>query len=118
MSLSVPMSSQNRKIWEKIKFAFRVTPSEPLSEQDLELIGRIAGHIHRRGLAAPAILALQSVKPLNFLGSQVMIAMKPIVEMLISGEEYERFSAIIERRDGFEMFIERIERLESTSKDE
>ncbi len=115
MNSSGDDSNRRGRLWDKLRYAFRVKPREPLSEEDLELIRKVAGKIHEKGIATPAILALESVRPLNFLGSQVMVAIEPVVKMVISIPEYNRFSAIMERRDGFELLIENLEKLEDNS---
>ena len=46
-----------------------------------ELIAKIARGIARRRLAFPAILALESVKPLNYLASQALIVRTPALGM-------------------------------------
>lgn len=107
------MSTQSQSIWERIRYAFQVTPAEPLREADVELLERVAKHICRRRMGAPAILALESMRPLSFLGSQTMIALKPFVDMLVSAEDYERLTAILERRDGVPRLIACIEQMES-----
>jgi len=113
LNTSGSTSNRRQRIWEKLKFAFRVRSSKPLEAEDLEMIDRVAATIHKRGMGTPAILALQSVRPLNFLGSQAMVALQPFAELFLSKDDYERFAAIIERRDGFAKFIERFEELES-----
>lgn len=113
MSLCAPESPRPRRLWDKIKYAFQLGPSEPLSAEDEALLRGIAGKIQSRRMAAPAILALQSMKPLNFVGSQALVGMQPFVELFISREEYERFAAVVERRDGYERLIELIEREKS-----
>lgn len=100
-------------MWEKIRYAFQVAPAEPLGEEDVELLQRVAGRICRRGMSAPALLALESARPLSFLGSQVMVALKPFVEMLLPWRDYGRFAAILERRDGIVKLITCIEQAES-----
>ncbi len=113
MSLCAPESPRLRRLWDKIKFAFQLGPSEPLSAEDEALLRGIAGKIQSRRMVAPAILALQSMKPLNFIGSQALVGMQPFLELFISRADYERFTAIVERRDGYERLIELIEREES-----
>lgn len=113
MTLCVLMSPRTQQLWRKIKYAFRVTPEEPLREEEVELMRRLAGQICRRGMSAPAILALESARPLGFLGSQALIALKPFLELLVSRRDYERFISILERRDGVARFITCIEQAES-----
>ena len=113
MSLFSHTSTRRQRTWEALKFAFRVSPSKPLGEEDLQLLESVAEAICSRGMAAPALLALESSRPMSFLGSQALVAIKPFVDLLVSTEKYDRFTAILERRDGIEALIDRIGRMES-----
>ena len=48
----------------------------PEDEQEA-LLTKVATEIVRRRLTVPAILFLETCKPLNFIGSQMLIALKP-----------------------------------------
>ncbi|HID94498.1 MAG TPA: hypothetical protein EYP53_00380 [Candidatus Latescibacteria bacterium] len=81
-------------------------------QRQKELVGRLARAIVQRRLTAPAIFFLESVKPMNFLGNQVMIFFEPIVRSLFSFAEYSEFAALLQDRDCLEKLISEIERLE------
>ena len=57
----------------------RVLEDIPEPEQRA-LLEKAATWIVRRGLTAPAILFLEIGKPLNFLGSQLLIAFSPFIQ--------------------------------------
>ena len=90
-------------------YAFGVESEEVLSEEDLALLDRAAGFVLKKGMATPAILFLESMRPLNFMGSQVMIFLQPIVASFFSTREYEQLAQILERRESIGLLIERIE---------
>ena len=97
---------------EKLKFAFAVKPSPDksgLSEEEMQLLSRIARELQARGLEAPAIMALESVRPLSFLGAQGMVALRPIVGAFFSTLDYDRLARVLERRDGMERLIRMLE---------
>ena len=88
---------------------------------DQEILDRLASWIVARRLTAPAILFLESHRPLSFVGSQAMIAASPIVHFFetflqgLAGPGYEhalyrRFAEMMESRDNLERFIIAIER--------
>ena len=52
----------------------------------------------RYRMTVPAILFLESVKPLSFVGSQALYFFEPMVRALFAVPEYERFAAMMERR--------------------
>lgn len=61
-------------------------------------------------MAVPAILFLESVKPLSFVGSQAMYFFEPMVRALFAVPEYERLAALMERRESVEALLVAIER--------
>ena len=63
----------------------------------------------KRRLTAPAILFLEMCKPLNFLGSQVLIALNPFVQAVFNTTEYQKFALIIEKDANVELLIRLIE---------
>ena len=82
---------------------------EPLSEEELALLDKAAGFVVKKRMSAPAVLFLESLQPMNFLGSQIMVFLQPIVASFFSPLEYERLARILERRESIGLFIERIE---------
>jgi hypothetical protein len=92
------------------------TPSPPagaadarLSPEDERLLDRLAEFAVSRRMTVPAILFLESVKPLSFLGSQALYFFEPMVRALFTVPEYERFAALMERRENIEVLLVKIE---------
>jgi hypothetical protein len=83
-----------------LRHAFALGPEgEPLSAEDTALLGRVADAIVKRGLAAPAMVFLESVGPMNFLGSQALHFFTPLLEVAFPQREVERIARLLERRD-------------------
>lgn len=82
----------------------------PFAPEDDALLERLAEKVMGYGLAVPAIFFLESVKPLNFVGSQVMLFMGPLVTAFFPGAQYQRLSELLERRDTLEALIRKLER--------
>ena len=80
----------------------------PESEQRA-LLEKVATWIVRRGLTTPAILFLETGKPLNFLGSQLLIGFGPFIQAIFKGDEYQKFALILEKDANVELLIELIE---------
>ncbi|HAV92600.1 TPA: hypothetical protein DCW38_05405 [candidate division WOR-3 bacterium] len=93
-----------------------VTASEISSDRKKEIISKIAKNIVLRGLTAPAIMFLESVKPMNFLGSQVMVFFEPIILTFFNISEYREASLMFEERDTIEKLINEIENQENEIK--
>ena len=84
----------------RVKHAFAVEPDgQPLSPEDLALLERVAATVVERGMATPAILFLESVGPMNFLGSQALHFFTPILEVVFAQRDVERVALLLERRD-------------------
>ena len=81
-------------------------------EEQRELLGRVAERIAARGLATPAIFALESVRPLTFLASQALVVLGPIVQALLSLKEYDLFCDALEDRANLDWLIARLEEAE------
>ncbi|MBM3213781.1 hypothetical protein FJZ36_02550 [Candidatus Poribacteria bacterium] len=96
-------------------------PSLPVSAEEIppeeasQLLDRMADAIVRRGMSAPALFALEMCKPLNFVGSQVMIALSPIVTAFLDRESYRKVALLLERDEHLEGLLQRIERLEAVA---
>lgn len=87
----------------------RVLEDIPEAEQRA-LLEKLAHWIVRRQLTAPAILFLETGKPLNFLGSQLMLAFSPFVQAFFKGEQYHKLALILEKDENVEMLIQLIEK--------
>jgi len=84
--------------------------SEPqVSPEDLELLDRLAARVVELHMEVPAILTLESGKPLSVLAGQAMIFFEPFVQSLFSFPDYRRYASLIERREAIEALIVRIE---------
>jgi hypothetical protein len=81
----------------------------PLTELQDQAVEKVARLTVRFGLTVPAILFLESMKPMSFVGSQAMLALSPFVNVLASRAEWDALQALLEDRRGIEVVIRRIE---------
>jgi hypothetical protein len=81
----------------------------PLSAEDEALLDRLAARVLELHMEVPAILALETAKPLTVVASQALIFLEPMIQSLFRFSEYRRFTTLIERRDVMESLIRRIE---------
>lgn len=82
---------------------------------DEELLDRIARSIVKWGMTVPAIFLLESSKPLNFVGSQFLHFLSPIVHTVLNAQDLDRLAVLLERRDTVEDLIRRIEKAEAAA---
>lgn len=88
-------------------------PLDPeLAERVNALIQRVAGEVVRRRLATPALLVLETAKPLSFLGNQALVFMEPLVRAFLPAPDYDLFVKLLEDRSRVERLIEVIEERE------
>jgi len=112
------VSDVKQGFWDKVKYAFQTEDEskQKFSEEETALLTKVADAVVKRRLAAPALMFLESVRPLNFLGSQAMVFFQPIVSLAISTKEIELLAQILERRSSIPLFIELIEKREEDVK--
>ncbi len=91
-------------------FATDITP-----ERRTEIITRIARKTVDLRLTPIAIVILETIKPLSFLGSQLMVFFQPIVTAIFPFYQYEEIAALFEDRKNIELLIQTIEQLEENS---
>jgi hypothetical protein len=84
--------------------------SPPLSDEDQALLDRVATRVLDLHMEVPAILALESARPLTVIAGQSMLFFEPFVLAMFRMPDYRRFAALIERRDVIEELVQRIER--------
>jgi len=102
------------KTWDRVRAGFRhafavQTSAETFTDEDRTLLERIADAVVRREMAAPATVFLESLGPMNFLGSQALHFLTPILEFALNARELERAARLLERRDTIPRLITMIE---------
>ena len=80
------------------------------SPEDEEKAKQLAQKIVDRGMALPAILFLESVRPLHFIGGQFMHFMAPISGVVVGKWDLDRVGDFLEHRGAVPFVIEEIQR--------
>ena len=96
----------------------KTAPPGARTPEDDRLFDRIAEATVRYRMTVPAILFLESMKPLSFVGSQALYFFEPMVRAIFTVPDYERFAALMERRENFEALLVAIEQKDETSRRE
>lgn len=86
-----------------------MAPEPEVAEDDVALLDRLAVRLVELRLETPAILALESARPLSFVAGQAMIFLEPIVQSLFRLPDYRRFATLVERRECLGVLVDRIE---------
>ena len=95
--------------WFKQAFAISKPGSVPLTPHQEEIIDRLAVKVVEWQMSVPAVLFLESVKPLNYVGSQILVFFSPIVNTVFTVPDYNEFVALMEERGNVEVLLKRIE---------
>ena len=86
-----------------------------LTPEQQEILDKIAKKVVLWKMSVPAILFLESVKPLNYIGSQMLVFFEPFVQTLFSWKDYDEFRKMMEERENTERLLQTIEKFDSES---
>jgi hypothetical protein len=88
-----------------------------LTPDEQEMLRALAQKVVDWHMTVPAILTLESVKPLNWIGSQAMVFFEPFVTAIFSKplsiKNYNLFRQMMERRENVERLLQKIEELDA-----
>jgi hypothetical protein len=82
---------------------------EEINEDDRALLAKLSDWLVERRLETPAILFLESVRPLSFVGAQGMYFLEPFARAIFNVKDYERLARMLERRSNLEVLVRTIE---------
>ena len=81
----------------------------PLDPKKLEVLDKVADFITKRDLGLIAVLTVESMRPLHFLGAQALLFFEPFLNMLVNDEKIRLFRESFEDNTYVDYFLERIE---------
>lgn len=103
------------------KQMFSSSGSDPAKEtnkippEEDAVLEKVAEKVIQWRMAVPAIMFLESVKPLNYIGAQAMVFFQPIVQSVFTIKDYDDLRQALERRENIENLLQKIERLDAFS---
>ena len=80
-----------------------------LTEEQLEIIERNAKYIVKKGMGTIAILFIDSMKPLSFVGSQMLQIANPILTLIPYFKDFDKVAEMMEDKENVNYFLNRIE---------
>jgi len=104
MPFRLPFSSEPKAVGKEEK---ELTPEQQ------EIMDKIAKKVVLWKMSVPAILFLESVKPLNYIGSQMLVFFEPFVQTLFSWKDYDEFRKMMEERENTERLLQTIEKFDA-----
>jgi len=85
----------------------------PIPDAEDRVLEKVAKKVIMWRMATPAIMFLESVKPLNYIGAQTMVFFEPIVQTIFNFTDYDTFRAAMERRENVENLLQKIEKYDA-----
>ena len=106
------MSTTTR--WQRVQGsrgnAFAVESGPPrLTPEDEALLDRLADAVVRRHMETPALLFLETTRPVSYLASQWLHFLEPFATQVLNRQQYGRLACLLERRGTPEELMRRIE---------
>jgi hypothetical protein len=88
-------------------------PKDPLSKEEQDLLDRLAIQVVKRSMTVPAIIFLESVKPMNYIASQTLVFFEPIIQSVFNFRDYNTLREALEKRQTIEILLRTIEEKDS-----
>jgi ASC-1-like (ASCH) protein len=90
----------------------------PLPEEEQLVLDKIARKTVQwgAGMTVVAIMTLESMKPANFIMSQVLVFFEPIIQSVFTIKDYDTFRSALEKRETIEILIQKIEEYDVIAK--
>jgi len=100
-------------MWNWLKHAFAVEPPGPAAPDPAQaaVIERLLREVVRREMSTPALLFLESVRPLNGIAAYAMHFFEPIVRAVADTRGARAFADFLERRGSIDYLVQALERL-------
>jgi len=89
-----------------------------ITERQQELVDMIATKVVKYRMTVPTLLFLESVRPLNFIGSQALLMFQPFLGVLFNPQDLEVFRQFLEKRENMEVLMRAIEQKEAEKKNQ
>ena len=97
-----------------LKHAFGIEKAEDLNptEEQLQTIDHFCEIVTRKKLIVPVSLFLETVRPLNYVGSQILYGLSPIVSVWIKPQAMNELAQFLENRGAIDFLCKRLEESE------
>ena len=86
-----------------------VSPGQQLTDEEKAVLDKFAALVVKWDMTTPGILLLESVKPMNYISSQLLVFAEPLVQTVFNFRDYDTFREALEKRVSIEETLLRIE---------
>ena len=73
------------------------------------MFDKVAEEVAKRQLVVPALMLIESLKPLNWIGSQFMLLVEPFTVYIFDWKQLRTLRRALQKRDSMEELAKRIE---------
>lgn len=81
-----------------------------LADDDAKFLDELADGIAARRLTPAAVFFLESIKPLGWVGSQMLLFLRPLVALVFPDpQRWDRVQRLLEQRESIELLLRRLE---------
>ena len=81
-----------------------------MTDDDLAMLDELADAIVRRRLGTPALFFVESMRPLGYVGSQMMVFLRPMVALVWADpRRWDQVQRVLEVRGSMELLAQRLE---------
>src|SRR5262245_54133974 len=96
-----------------LKHAFAIEPDGPVepNESQKAIVDRLCQQVVARGLTTPALVFLESVRPLNYVSSQTLHFFTPLLSAIADPKACQDLAEFLEHRGSVDYLCRRIEEL-------
>jgi hypothetical protein len=100
-----------------LKHAFAIEPDGPVEPTTAQkvVVDRLCRQVVERGLATPALVFLESVRPLNYVTSQTLQFFAPVISTVADPNACRNLADFLERRGSVDYLCRRIEELQKNA---
>lgn len=104
-----------KTFWDGLKHAFAVEKPDALdpTPAQIALVDRLCREVVRRRLTAPALVALEMTRPLNFVTAQAIHFFDPILQTFGNVHAAREFAMLLEQRGSIDYLAKRIGEFDS-----
>jgi hypothetical protein len=95
--------------WLKHAFALSDGESAEPTASQREAIDRILQEVVRRRMTVPAVMLLETCRPLNYVGSQLLVFFSPLMKIALGTQAQDDFARFLERRGSIDYLLDRLE---------
>jgi len=78
-------------------------------EESQELMDRVAKFLAERRLGSASMMFIESLRPLHFIGSQLLYMLSPFAELIFKPNEYQKFACALENEKNVAYLLDRID---------